>query len=162
MQHKRHRLKIFIIPSKHLELRAQDAPFCCSSKHKQVSQLDVSVRGPVSLTQGCGNDLREDSHFHHSQFRVPGYILYHASDGIFAALAYTQPHYTQPHFMGLGVRISSITACFCFLLAAASSFSRMTSPSARCAFFKIALRSSSFLLIAIHDCIPALVWNNTS
>ena len=32
---------------------------------------------------------------------------------------------------------------------------------ARCAFFKIALQTSSFLLIVIHDCIPALVWPNT-
>ena len=65
--------------------------------------------------------------------------------------------------MGLGVRISSITACFRFLLAAASSFSSMTllSAAACCAFFKIALLSSSFLLIVIHDCIPALVWPNT-
>ena len=46
------------------------------------------------------------------------YILYHASGDIFAALAYT-----QPHFMGQGVKFSSITACFRFLLAASSSFS---------------------------------------
>ena len=64
-------------------------------------------------------------------------------------------------FMGLGVRISSIKACFRFLLAAASSFSSMTSLSAHCAFFKNYLRSSSFLLIVIHDCILALVWPNT-
>ena len=63
--------------------------------------------------------------------------------------------------MGLGVRISSITACFRFLLAAASSFSSKTSRSARSAFFKIALQTSSFLLIVIDDCIPALVWPNT-
>jgi hypothetical protein len=64
-------------------------------------------------------------------------------------------------FMGQGVRISSITACFRFLPAVASSFPCMTSLSAHCAFFKIALLSSSFLLIAIHVCIPALVWPNT-
>ena len=64
-------------------------------------------------------------------------------------------------FTGQGVRISSITACFRFLPAAVPSFSRMTSLSTRCAFFKIALLSSSFLLIAIHVCIPALVWPNT-
>ena len=37
----------------------------------------------------------------------------------------------------------------------------MTSLSARFAFFKIALLSSSFLLIAIHARIPAIVWPNT-
>ena len=63
--------------------------------------------------------------------------------------------------MGLGVRISSITTYFCFLLAAASLFSLITSISAHCAFFKVSLQSSSFLLIAIHDCIPALVLPNT-
>ncbi len=64
-------------------------------------------------------------------------------------------------FMGQGVRMSSITAFFRFLPAAASSFPRMTSLCARCAFFKIALMSSSFLLIVIHVSIPALVWPNT-
>ena len=43
-----------------------------------------------------------------------------------------------------------------FLPAATSSFPRMASPSARCAFFKIALLSSSFLLMAIHACILLL------
>ena len=56
-----------------------------------------------------------------------------------------------------------ITACFCFLPAAASSFPSMTSPSAscQCAFFKVALLSSSILLMAIHACIPAFAWPNT-
>ena len=37
-----------------------------------------------------------------------------------------------------------------FFPALASSCPRMTSPSARCAFFKIVLLSSSFLLMVIH------------
>ena len=37
----------------------------------------------------------------------------------------------------------------------------MTLPSACSAFFKIALLSSSFLLMAIHACIPAFAWPNT-
>ena len=37
----------------------------------------------------------------------------------------------------------------------------MTSLSACYAFFKIAPQSSLFLLVVIHDCIPALVWPNT-
>ena len=37
----------------------------------------------------------------------------------------------------------------------------LSAPCAHCAFFKIVLRSASFLLIAIHVCIPDLVWPNT-
>ena len=37
----------------------------------------------------------------------------------------------------------------------------MASLSPRFAFFKIALLSSSFWLIVIYVCIPALVWPNT-
>ena len=33
--------------------------------------------------------------------------------------------------------------------------------SASCAFFKVALLSSSFLLMVIHACIPAFAWPNT-
>ena len=37
----------------------------------------------------------------------------------------------------------------------------MTSPSANCAYVKIALLSSFFLLIVIHACISAFAWPNT-
>ena len=60
-----------------------------------------------------------------------------------------------------GVSNSCITACSWFLPGAASSFPCMTSPSACCAFFKIALLSSSFLLMAIHACIPVFAWPST-
>ena len=33
--------------------------------------------------------------------------------------------------------------------------------TSHCVFFKIALQSSLFLLIVIHDCILALFWPNT-
>ena len=63
----------------------------CILQHVTDLQVDVPMSRPVSLARGRRNDLRENAHSHHSQFRVPGLHVhsYHASGGIFAALAHT-------------------------------------------------------------------------
>ena len=68
-------------------------PICCLSKHRQASHkfsgiarssllqiqdlcVDVPVSTPVTLTKRGWNDLRQNTHPHSSQLRMPGHHIH--------------------------------------------------------------------------------------
>ena len=151
--------------------RGRLPPFCCSSKHKQVSQ---SFQGLACclFSSGCVSERTTFAHTRtlkllertridvlHSWERTRIKIIFQFCGSWFLRILHK-----FRWFYGAGAAgCKNLVDCSLFLLFTSSSFFFLSHDiaSTHSTFFKITLQSSSFLLIVVHDCISAFVWPNT-